>query len=193
MANRLKRVVSTVLCATVMLTMTAVPGAVFAQTDADSSEQPETTTQTENQVMTPENETGEVAQETKQTPEPSQETAKTPAKQQKAAAQPQASRNEAKVATQAAIAPYSFDGINVTVTPADKYSSETNTITVCEGTTVTLKANLINATGKKYHYRWRREGNLIPDYDLYLSSLVDTKNVFCDIAFSFVDTRTFFL
>lgn len=29
--------------------------------------------------------------------------------------------------------------------------------------------------------------------EMYLSSLVDTKNVFCDIAFSFVDIRTFFL
>lgn len=102
MANKLKRVVSTVLCATVMLTMTAVPGAVFAQTDTDSSEQPETTAQTENQATTPEHEAEEAAQETKQTPEPSQETAQAPAKQQKAAAQPQASKNEAKVATQAA-------------------------------------------------------------------------------------------
>lgn len=58
MANRLKRVVSTVLCATVMLTMTAVPGAVFAQTDVESGEQPEVTAQTENQAMTPENELG---------------------------------------------------------------------------------------------------------------------------------------
>lgn len=151
MANRLKRVVSKVLCATVMLTMTAVPGAVFAQTDVESGEQPEVTAQTENQATTPEREAGEVTQESKQTPEASQETAKAPAKQQKAAAQPQTSKIEAKVPTQAA---RSATGVTIT-TPGNK------TI-FCTGTSIELTAKIQDRNGGfLYTYQWYKNGKKI--------------------------------
>ena len=51
MANRLKRVFSTVLCAMVLLTMTAVPGTAFAET----TDEPEKAAQTETQALSSEN------------------------------------------------------------------------------------------------------------------------------------------
>ena len=54
MANRLKRVFSTVLCATVLFTMSAIPGTAFAET----TDEPEKAAQTETQAPASENESG---------------------------------------------------------------------------------------------------------------------------------------
>lgn len=94
---------------------------------------------------------GGVTQEPKQTPEPLQETAKPPAKQQKAAAQPQVSKNEAKVATQAA---RSATGVTIT-TPGNK------TI-FCTGTSIELTAKIQDRNGGfLYTYQWYKNGKKI--------------------------------
>ena len=151
MANRLKRVFSTVLCAMVLLTMTAVPGTAFAET----TDEPEKAAQTETQALASENEAGGVTQKQETTQFESQEEAKAPAQESTAAApqaKAQSSESKAKaVDTQAARA---ATGVQITTVE--------NKTTFCIGTSTTLTAEIQNKTfGRTYTYKWFKDGDPI--------------------------------
>lgn len=146
---------STVLCAAVMLTMTAIPGTAFAENidgseaagqtevqgpaneneneaDAVASDQNEGEAETEDEAQIPEAVTGE---------------ASVPAAVQTAANQ-----------MNSLIALYKFS-VTVDITYVGERNG--NTVTVCKGSTVGLKAVLVNATSGTYDYTWYKKGNVI--------------------------------
>ena len=157
MVKRGKRIVSKILCATVLFTMTAVPGAVFAEeNEAVEASGTGSTTSVDTEAPAAANDTAQTEQK-ETAPAVQKEEAKAPAQEsQTVAPQVQAAKSQVK---DSQVATYSFDGVTVSTTPA---ADNTGTVTVCEGTTVTLKANLINSTdGKKYDYYWYRGRILI--------------------------------
>lgn len=158
MSNRLKRVFSTVLCAAVMLTMTAVPGTAFAentdgseanvQKEVQSPDEQTPANENENEadaVASDQNEGEAETEDEAQTPEAATGEASVPAAVQTAANQ-----------MNSLIALYKFDGVTVSVTPADKWDKTTNTVTACKGT-VELKAVIVNGTDGTYVYQWYKK------------------------------------
>lgn len=158
MSNRLKRVFSTVLCAAVMLTMTAIPGTAFAEnTDGSEANVQKEVQSPDEQTPANENENGAEAV----TPDQNEGTAEADAQT------PEAATGEASVpaAVQTAanqmnslIALYKFS-VTVDITYVGERNG--NTVTVCKGSTVGLKAVLVNATSGTYDYTWYKKGNVI--------------------------------
>lgn len=158
MSNRLKRMFSTVLCAAVMLTMTAVPGTVFAenidgseanvQKEVQSPDEQTPANENENgaEAVTPDQNEG-TAEADAQTPEAATGEASVPATVQTAANQ-----------MNSLIALYKFS-VTVDITYVGERNG--NTVTVCKGSTVGLKAVLVNATSGTYDYTWYKKGNVI--------------------------------
>lgn len=155
MSNRLKRVFSTVLCAAVMFTMTAVPGTAFAE-NIDGSE---VTAQTE--VQTPanenENEADAVTPDQNEGAAEAEDDAQTPAEVAGKASVPAAVQIAAKQMN-AAIALHKFS-VTVDITYVGERNG--NAVTVCKGSTVGLKAVLVNATSGTYDYTWYKKGKVI--------------------------------
>ena len=155
MSNRLKRVFSMVLCAAVMLTMAAVPGTAFAE----DSGVPEAEVQTE--VQTPVNENENEADAV--TPDQNEESAEAENEAQTSeevagkASVPAAVQIAAKQMN-AAIALHKFS-VTVDITYVGERNG--NAVTVCKGSTVGLKAVLVNATSGTYDYTWYKKGNVI--------------------------------
>lgn len=156
MSNRLKRVFSMVLCAAVMLTMAAVPGTAFAE----DSGVPEAEVQTE--VQTPVNENENEADAV--TPDQNEESAEAENEAQTSeevagkASVPAAVQIAAKQMN-AAIALHKFS-VTVDITYVGERNG--NAVTVCKGSTVGLKAVLVNATSGTYDYVWYKKGSIIP-------------------------------
>ena len=155
MSNRLKRVFSTVLCAAVMFTMTAVPGTAFAE-NIDGSE---VNAQTE--VQTPanenENEADAVTPDQNEGAAEAEDDAQTPAEVAGKASVPAAVQIAAKQMN-AAIALHKFS-VTVDITYVGERNG--NAVTVCKGSTVGLKAVLVNATSGTYDYTWYKKGKVI--------------------------------
>lgn len=155
MSNRLKRMFSTVLCAAVMLTMTAVPGTVFAENieGSEAAEQTEVqgpANENENEadaVASDQNEGEAETEDEAQIPEAATGEASVPAAVQTAANQ-----------MNSLIALYKFS-VTVDITYVGERNG--NTVTVCKGSTVGLKAVLVNATSGTYDYTWYKKGNVI--------------------------------
>lgn len=140
MANRLKRMFSTVLCAMVLLTMTAVPGTAFAET----TDEPEKAAQTETQALASENEAGGVAQKQETTQFESQEEAKAPAQESQAA--PQTQMQAAKSQTKA-VAPQAARARSVSISGAT--TSKCN-----QSITLTATPSEFDAADDSLMYRW---------------------------------------
>ncbi len=146
MSNRLKRMFSTVLCAAVMLTMTAVPGTVFAENigGSEAAEQTEVqgpANENENEadaVASDQNEGEAETEDEAQIPEAATGEASVPAAVQTASNQ-----------MNSLIALYKFS-VTVDITYVGERNG--NTVTVCKGSTVGLKAVLVNATSGTYDY-----------------------------------------
>ena len=155
MSNRLKRVFSMALCAAVMLTMAAVPGTAFAE-NIDGSE---VNAQTE--VQTPanenENEADAVTPDQNEGAAEAEDDAQTPAEVAGKASVPAAVQIAAKQMN-AAIALHKFS-VTVDITYVGERNG--NAVTVCKGSTVGLKAVLVNATSGTYDYTWYKKGNVI--------------------------------
>lgn len=155
MSNRLKRMFSTVLCAAVMLTMTAVPGTVFAENigGSEAAEQTEVqgpANENENEadaVASDQNEGEAETEDEAQIPEAATGEASVPAAVQTASNQ-----------MNSLIALYKFS-VTVDITYVGERNG--NTVTVCKGSTVGLKAVLVNATSGTYDYTWYKKGNVI--------------------------------
>ena len=155
MSNRLKRVFSTVLCAAVMFTMTAVPGTAFAE-NIDGSEVNEQT-----EVQTPanqnKNEADAVTPDQNEGAAEAEDDAQTPAEVAGKASVPAAVQIAAKQMN-AAIALHKFS-VTVDITYVGERNG--NAVTVCKGSTVGLKAVLVNATSGTYDYTWYKKGKVI--------------------------------
>lgn len=158
MSNGLKRVFSMVLCAAVMLTMTAVPGTVFAE----DSGVPEAEVQTE--VQTPvnenENEADAVAPDQNEGEAEAENEAQTSA--DSGAAMDLIVAKSAEIANSVTTTANSnknsnknisvmslADGVSVTASPGAG---------VCPGKTITLKANVDEFLLWKYTYTWYKKG-----------------------------------
>ena len=145
-----------VLCAAVMLTMAAVPGTAFAE----DSGVPEAEVQTE--VQTPVNENENEADAV--TPDQNEELAEAENEAQTSeevagkASVPAAVQIAAKQMN-AAIALHKFS-VTVDITYVGERNG--NAVTVCKGSTVGLKAVLVNATSGTYDYVWYKKGSIIP-------------------------------
>ena len=155
MSNRLKRVFSTVLCAAVMLTMTAVPGTVFAE-NVDGSEAAEQT-EVQEPANENENEADAVAPDQNEGAAEAEDDAQTPAEVAGKASVPAAVQIAAKQMN-AAIALHKFS-VTVDITYVGERNG--NAVTVCKGSTVGLKAVLVNATSGTYDYTWYKKGKVI--------------------------------
>lgn len=160
MSNRLKRVFSTVLCAAVMLTMTAIPGTAFAentdgseanvQKEVQSPDEQTPANENENEadaVASDQNEGEAETEDEAQIPEAATGEASVPAAVQTASNQ-----------MNSLIALYKFS-VTVDITYVGERNG--NTVTVCKGSTVGLKAVLVNATSGTYDYTWYKKGNVI--------------------------------
>lgn len=116
MNNRLKRVFSTVLCAAVMLTMTAVPGTAFAE----SSDEPEAAAQAAVQTPGEENQENDIADGVESTTTDQNEGSAEDADQvntQEEAIVPAAVQTAARQMN-TVIAPYEFSAVRISVTHA---------------------------------------------------------------------------
>ena len=163
MSNRLKRVFSTVLCAAVMLTMTAVPGTVFAE-NIDGSE-----ANVQKEVQSPdeqtpanenENEADAVASDQNEGEAETEDEAQIPEAATGEAAVPAAVQTAANQMN-SLIALYKFS-VTVDITYVGERNG--NTVTVCKGSTVGLKAVIVNGTDGTYDYTWykKRKWGYIP-------------------------------
>ena len=151
MVKRGKRIVSKILCATVLFTMTAVPGAVFAESD-EALEAADTGSKAV-ETEAPDSATEAAQTEQKETaPAAQKEEAKAPAQESQAAPQTQAAKSQAKaVDTQAARA---ATGVKITTTA--------NKTTFCTGTKATLTAEIQKQSGVlRYSYQWYKDGQKI--------------------------------
>ena len=103
MVKRGKRIVSKILCATVLFTMTAVPGAVFAEeNEAVEASGTDSTTSVEKEAPAAANDTAQ-AEQKEAAPAVQKEEAKAPAQESQAAPKVQAAKSQVKaVDTQAA-------------------------------------------------------------------------------------------
>lgn len=155
MSNRLKRMFSTVLCAAVMLTMTAVPGTVFAE-NIEGSEAAEQT-EVQGPANENENEADAVASDQNEGEAETEDEAQIP----------EAATGEASVPAAVQTAANQMNSLmalqKFSVTVKITYVGERNgnTVTVCKGSTVGLKAVLVNATSGTYDYTWYKKGNVI--------------------------------
>ena len=154
MVKRGKRIVSKILCATVLFTMTAVPGAVFAESDEALEAADTGSKAVETEAPDAANEAAQTEQKAA-APAAQKEETKAPAQESQAAPKAQAAKSQAK---DSQVATHSFDGVTVSVTPADKRNG--NTVTACKGT-VTLKAVLINGSDGTYDYTWYKKGRIV--------------------------------
>lgn len=158
MSNRLKRVFSTVLCAAVMLTMTAVPGTVFAE-NVDGSEAAEQT-EVQEPANENENEADAVASDQNEGEAETEDEAQTSA--DSGAAMDLIVAKSAEIANSVTTTANSnknsnknisvmslADGVSVTASPGAG---------VCPGKTITLKANVDESRLFKYTYKWYKEG-----------------------------------
>lgn len=149
---------STVLCAAVMLTMTVIPGTAFAEnTDGSEANVQKEVQSPDEQTPANENENGAEAV----TPDQNEGTAEADAQT------PEAATGEASVPAtvqtaanqmNSLIALYKFS-VTVDITYVGERNG--NTVTVCKGSTVGLKAVLVNATSGTYDYTWYKKGNVI--------------------------------
>ena len=154
----MKRVFSTVLCAAVMLTMTAIPGTAFAE-NVDGSEAAEQT-EVQEPANENENEADAVASDQNEGEAETEDEAQTSA--DSGAAMDLIVAKSAEIANSVTTTANSnknsnknisvmslADGVSVTASPGAG---------VCPGKTITLKANVDESRRYKYTYKWYKEG-----------------------------------
>ena len=150
MVKRGKRIVSKILCATVLFTMTAVPGAVFAESDEALEAADTGSKAVETEAPDSANEAAQTEQK-ETAPAAQKEEAKAPAQESQAA--PQTQVKAAKSQTKA-VAPYYATGVSIGKSPSRN--------TYCNGETVTLTANIADKSSHRdYTYQWYKNGAII--------------------------------
>ncbi len=158
MSNRLKRVFSTVLCAAVMLTMTAVPGTAFAE-NTDGSEE---NVQTEVQTPANENENGAEAVTPDQTEGAADVGNDADSSSDGGAAMDLIATRSVEIANSVTTAINSNEDLNKTISVMSLADGVSVTASpgagVCPGKTITLKANVNESLIWKYTYTWYKKG-----------------------------------